>query len=298
MRRVAAILAAVMTIGAASAWAGDHAMRHRGGSDVKTCQDMNVQFGDSETYEGQESFTIPAGPLDVSAAKSGGVSLIRGDSNQYEVQLCKFAEADSKSEGDRLLSQIVAERGSGKLSVRGPEGEKEWTASLIIRVPANSTVNVSATNGPLAAREVSGTFTLDTVNGPIAVRNVSGKVNAKAKNGPISFVGDGGDLSLDAQNGPIAIELKSQAWSGGKLDANAKNGPISLNIPKGYQSGVVLTAKGYSPMSCRADVCSEARKTWDDNEKKIEFGPAGNQVIHISAANGPVSVGSRSEGEL
>jgi len=297
MRKGAVILGVVLAVGSTSAWAGDRGMSHRGGDEAKSCDDMNVNFDDRETYEAQETFTIPAGQLDVTAAKNGGVSLQRGDSNQYEVQVCKFVAAENKSQGDQLLSQIVAERGSGKLSVRGPQGDRDWVASMIIRVPAGASMNVEAHNGPLSARDINGTFNLNTLNGPISVKNVSGKVTAKAKNGPIAFAGDGGDLSLDTQNGPISIELKNTAWQGGKLDAHANNGPISLNLPKGYQSGVVLTSTGHAPMSCSADVCSEARKTWDDDEKRIEFGSSA-PVIKISTVNGPVSVGGRERGEL
>ncbi len=275
-----------------------HSMTHHGGGNAKTCEDMNVNFDDQETYMAKEEFTLPAGQLDVTAARNGGVSLQRGDGNQYEVQVCKFVAAENKSEGDQLLSQIQADKGAGKLSIHGPQGDRDWVASLIIRVPAGASMNVEAHNGPVSARDLNGTFNLKTVNGPLSVRNVSGRVTARAQNGPISFAGDGGDLDLETQNGPISINLQNQAWQNGKLDASAHNGPISLQLPKGYQSGVVLTSKGHSPMSCRADVCTEARKTWDEDEKKIEFGPA-NQVIHISTVNGPVSVGSRDEeGEL
>lgn len=301
MRKGAVVLGIALALGTAPAFAGEHGhgMTHHGIGDAQSCDDMNVNFDDRDTVKAEESFTIPAGQLDVTAARNGGVSLIGGNSSQYEVTVCKFAAGDNESEGKQALSQIQVEKGSNKLSVRGPDGDyRDWVASMIIRVPAGSSMNVEAHNGPLAARDLNGTFNLTTVNGPVSVKNVSGKVTAKATNGPISFVGDGGDLSLDTQNGPISIELKATSWQGGKLDANAKNGPISLRLPKGYQSGVVLTSKGHSPMSCNADVCSEARKTWDDDEKRIEFGSS-SPVIRISTVNGPVSVGSRrGEGEL
>ena len=304
MRRGTVVLGIlVLACSSMSAWAGDHrhSMSSHGSGNATSCEDMNVSFDDRETYTSKDQFTVPAGQLDVTAAHNGGVSLLRGDTNQYEVQVCKFVAAESKSEGDQLLSQIAADHSSGKLSVHGPNGDHDdWVASLIIRVPAGASMNVEAHNGPVAARDINGTFKLDTVNGPISVKNVSGKVDAHAQNGPISFSGNGGDLSLQTQNGPISINLQNQSWQNGKLDAQAHNGPISLDIPKGYQSGVVLTSKGHSPMSCNADVCSEARKTWDNDEKRIEFGSS-NQVIHISTVNGPVSVGSRhgdNEGEL
>ncbi len=292
-----AVITISLVFASIPSWAEHRGMSHRGDG-ARTCEDMSVNFDDHQTFAGKEEFTVPAGQLDVTAARNGGVSLLRSDSNQYEVQVCKFVAADNQSEANQLLGQIQTEKGSGKLSVRGPGGDQEWTASLIIRVPAASTMSVDAHNGPVSAKDVNGTFTLNSLNGPIAVKNVSGKVTAKAKNGPIAFVGDGGDLNLETQNGPISINLQSQSWHDGKLDATAQNGPVSLRLPKGYQSGVVLSSKGYSPMSCRADVCNEARKTWDDDTKRIEFGSS-NQVIHISTVNGPVSVGStREEGEL
>jgi hypothetical protein len=52
---------------------------------------------------------------------------------------------------------------------------------------------------------------------------------------------------------------------------------------------VVLESDGHGPFSCHASVCSEGRKTWDDEHKRVEFG-AGPTVIHVSTVNGPVTV--------
>jgi DUF4097 and DUF4098 domain-containing protein YvlB len=281
MRRLA-MLVVVMMLCTSAVWAAE-----------ANCNREHSNFGDDlETYTAQENFTVPMdGAMAVTAAHNGGVRLVAGSGNNYEVTLCKYAGADSESEGNQILGQIKAEHSSNAISVRGPESGRHWTASLIIRVPQGANMSVSAHNGPVSAKSISGTFKLDTVNGPIAVENVTGKVTAVAKNGPIAFNGDAGDYDLQTQNGPISIDLENHSWQNGKLDARANNGPISLNLPKGYQSGVVVSSDGHAPMSCEADVCSEARKTWDDNGKKIEFG-SGNPVIKISTHNGPVSVGS------
>ncbi len=42
-------------------------------------------------------------------------------------------------------------------------------------------------------------------------------------------------------------------------------------------------------MSCQASICDNARKTWDDEHRRIEYGAA-PAVIHLSTVNGPVSV--------
>ena len=261
--------------------------------DAVTCNRNNNNFGDDlETFMAQEQFTVPmsGGVMQVTAAKNGGVRLIAGSGSAYEVTVCKYAGAESQSEADQILKQITAEHSDSAIGVRGPD-TNHWVASLIIKVPQGANMSVSAHNGPVSAKEVSGTFKLESVNGPISVKKVSGKVTASAKNGPIAFNGEAGEYDLETQNGPISIELESQSWQNGKLDAHANNGPISLRLPKGYQSGVVVSSDGHSPMSCDADVCSEARKTWDDNERRIEFGPA-SPVIRISTHNGPVSVGT------
>jgi hypothetical protein len=43
-------------------------------------------------------------------------------------------------------------------------------------------------------------------------------------------------------------------------------------------------------VSCRAEVCRQARRTWDDSDnRRIELG-SGPTVIHVSTVNGPLSV--------
>jgi len=292
--RKAALFVGVLALALSNsaAWAVEHSHHH--GDGMTSCSQQHNNFDDMETFYSQEQFSVPmgSGVMQVTAAHNGGVSLIRGDGNAYEVTVCKSVGAENQGDADKVFSQITADHSGSQISVRGPQDGERWTATLIIKVPQGANMKVSSHNGPVAAREVSGTFDLETVNGPISVKKISGKITAKAQNGPIAFEGESGDYDLQTQNGPISIELENQSWQNGKLDAHANNGPISLRLPKGYQSGVVVSSDGHSPMSCSADVCSEARKTWDDGEKRIEFGPS-NAVIKISTHNGPVSVGTR-----
>lgn len=277
----------VLVLSTSSAWAASHGDH----DDLSTCS-RNNNFDEMETFYSQEQFSVPmgSGTMQVTAAHNGGVSLRPGDGNAYEVTVCKSVGADNQADAGKLFGEIAAEHSSNQISVRGPNDER-WVASLIIKVPKGANMSVSAHNGPISAREVNGTFELNTVNGPISVKEISGKIMARAQNGPISFAGASGDYDLETQNGPISIDLEDQSWQEGKLDAHANNGPISLRLPKGYQSGVLVSSDGHAPMSCNADVCSEARKTWDNDQKRIEFGTS-SPVIRISTHNGPVSVGT------
>jgi hypothetical protein len=60
-------------------------------------------------------------------------------------------------------------------------------------------------------------------------------------------------------------------------------------VPGDYQSSFVVESRNYSPVSCKASICDNARKTWDDENRRIEFGNA-PATIRLSTVNGPVSV--------
>jgi DUF4097 and DUF4098 domain-containing protein YvlB len=101
-----------------------------------------------------------------------------------------------------------------------------------------------------------------------------------------------GDVDIDTQNGPISVKLSGNRWDG-KLEAHARNGPLSLSLPEGYASAVTVESSGRSPFQCRAKACGEARKNWDEDSRRIEFGSSA-PVVRLSTVNGPVSI--RSDG--
>src|SRR5713101_4349230 len=69
----------------------------------------------------------------------------------------------------------------------------------------------------------------------------------------------------------------------------SKKGPLTLMVPSGYQSSFVVESTNYAPVSCKASICDNARKTWDDEHRRIEYGNA-PAMIRLSTVNGPVSV--------
>ncbi|HKD16962.1 MAG TPA: hypothetical protein VKG23_03760, partial [Thermoanaerobaculia bacterium] len=150
-------------------------------------------------------------------------------------------------------------------------------------------IEVSAGNGPVSVRGLSGRVVLRSDNGPISIQRSSGDIDARAQNGPIAVEGDGGRLRLATQNGPIAVALSGSSWKGEGLDARAVNGPVSLAVPDGYTSGTLIESRGRSPFACHGDACSAVRRTWDDEHKRLEFGD-GPVVVRLSTENGPVSI--------
>jgi DUF4097 and DUF4098 domain-containing protein YvlB len=256
-----------------------------------TCQSNNSNWDDEATANAEQRLSIPANSvstLHVRAAKNGGIRVSGWDSDHYEVLACKTAAGETDAEAQQRLSQIKMVLNGDQLTVEGPT-EEHWTAFLLIHAPRNVNLDMHAKNGPIEARDLSGALTVDTENGPLSLRNCSGQVRATAKNGPIELVGTAGSATLTATNGPVSVKVRGNAWTGGQVEARTENGPIVLAVPEGFQSAFLAEASEHAPMSCAATVCEQARKTWDDRTRRIEYGN-GSPVLKISTENGPIAV--------
>jgi DUF4097 and DUF4098 domain-containing protein YvlB len=268
-----------------------HHSRTSGGKwPVKDCSDMHMQFDDRDAVVRSEVKTLTKSEvnvLQVRPHRNGGVQVSGWDNDSYEVMACKAARDDGDAE--RVLSQIHLVVDGAKVSATGPSGEEDWTVYLVVKAPRTAAVDVETENGPVAIYDLGGKLTARAHNGPISLKNFSGDADVRAVNGPISLEGSSGNVRVHTENGPISVDLAGTSWDGAGLSADAQNGPVTLHVPTGYKSSFVVESKGYSPVSCHASICGEARKTWDDDHKRIEYG-SGPAVIHMSTVNGPVSV--------
>jgi hypothetical protein len=250
-------------------------------STVTGCSDLRVTI-DGEPAARAEEVVNVGNPrsLAVHAALNGGI-YVTGESGRYEVTACKAAAVDSSLGGIRVNMK------GNEVSASGPDNER-WLVYFIVHAPRGAELNLDATNGPIGLRNVSGTIVARAVNGPISARQIDGSVNLETTNGPISIDGGSGTAKAVATNGPISVKLRD-AWNG-TLDAHTENGPMSLRISSSFRSGVVVESDGHGPVSCRADACRQARRSWsDEDSRRIELG-SGPMAVHLSTNNGPVSV--------
>ena len=257
---------------------------------AQSCADLNINFADhpAEVQSEERTISLAEAPsLSIQAQANGGLQVDGWDQQNYSVTLCKAAEAGSNAE--MVLSQVHITYQAGQLGISGPPQNERWTAHLLVRAPKNAGLDLNVKNGPMDPSNLNGKLTVHGQNGPISVVNCAGELVLTAKNGPVTLEGNGGKQTVEAENGPLDLSLEGNAWNGEGLQASSKNGPVLLRIPSGYQSGVVVESEGHSPFQCNSRVCSEGRKTWDDEHKRIEFG-SGPMVVHVTTVNGPVSV--------
>jgi len=262
---------------------------HWGEEPAADCSDLHIRLdGERPTIESEERTVSKAEApvLRVREVENGGIQVHGWDKDTYSVTACKAAVGGDAA---RLLSQIKLAVQGGEVSVSGPHSNRDdWTVYLLIRTPRSADIEVTAHNGPVSFYTVDGKITTQATNGPISMRDCSGQANITAENGPISFSGTSGKLRLHTQNGPITVSLGSN-WDGSELVADAVNGPLTLRVPSGFHSSFLVESNGHSPVSCHASICSDARKTWDDEHRRIEYGN-GSPVIRLSTENGPISV--------
>jgi len=255
------------------------------------CSDLRIRFDDRDAVVRSEERTLTkseAAVLRVNPHRNGGVQVVGWDKETYSVTACKAA-AGSGDEAERTLSQITMDIDHGKISMKGPGDENEWTVELLIRTPKSATIDLDTMNGPISLYDVDGKLTARATNGPISLKNFSGDAEITAVNGPISVEGSKGSVRIRTENGPISVALEGKTWSGTGLTADAHNGPLTLMVPSGYESSFVVESTKYAPISCKASICDNARKTWDDEHRRIEYGNA-PAMIRLSTVNGPVSV--------
>jgi hypothetical protein len=255
-----------------------------------TCSDLHMEFDGREGVMQSEEKTITkaeAPNLKVQADSNGGVQVAGWDKDSYSVTLCKAAKPGGDAES--VLGQIKLAFSNGELGVSGPNSHHEWSAHLLIKAPRGAAMDLNVHNGPMGLYQVEGNLKVHAVNGPITVRGCKGELNLTGENGPVSLEENSGKLNVKTQNGPITIDLDGTNWNGAGMEAHATNGPVTLRVPAGYQSGVILESDGNGPFSCRASVCDQGRKTWDEEHKRVEFG-AGPTLVHVSTENGPVTV--------
>jgi DUF4097 and DUF4098 domain-containing protein YvlB len=258
---------------------------------AQNCSDLQIRFDDRDAVVRSETRTLSkaeAPVLKVHPHANGGTQVVGWDQNDYSVTACKAVAAGDAA--DSLFSQITMSIENGTVSTHGPSGEDQrWTVYLLIRTPKSAAIEVETMNGPISLYDVDGKLTAHAHNGPISMRNFSGDAEVTALNGPISVEGSSGNVRIRTQNGPINVDLNGTSWNGSGLSADAENGPLTLRVPSGFQSGFVVESTNYAPMSCRASICGSARKTWDDEHRRIEYGSS-PAVVHLSTVNGPVSV--------
>ncbi len=261
------LMAAIVFVGLCYTTADAQERKHRGfsistgpGKELRDCSQLKLTVRDGEVARSEQVKTIPqnsTSSLRIQAPNTGGVHVEGWNRSEYSIKACLGAAGDSDADARALLDQLSLSVRDGQVTVTGPGGGS-WVGYLLVQAPNGSSLDLSATNGPISLNSITATVEARTTNGPISFSDVAGQIRARAQNGPIGVSGNKGNFHVETQNGPIAVDLEGSTWESGELEATAQNGPLSLSLPEGYQSSVRVEASRHSPVECRAVQCKQA----------------------------------------
>lgn len=273
---------------------------------ILSCSDIDIRFwkdrlGEDGVVTAQRAQTVALRadsltPLKVKASEHGSIRVQPSSDGSLSALVCMAAGAKSDEAARSVLDKLGVESDRGELSVFGPD-TGDWTAYIVLSVPPDVALELSALNGELSLLDVNGRFTLRTTNGPISLVNVGGEVDAEAVNGPVHYSGHSGDIRLVTQNGPVGVKLDQPTWTGKGLDASAQNGPVKVVVPAGMKSGVQVEGSAHSPVKWNG--LAQPGLTDDSGSRSFRFGE-GPIMVHVSTVNGPIEIkgpkrGSRGE---
>lgn len=182
----------------------------------------------------------PGGTLDISTT-NGRIEVVAGSGSTVEVKATKVAKAATKEGAAELLKKLQikedvtadlvklrAERDGGS----GPSLQGWGTSAevrYVVKVPANTKVLLSTTNGHIEVVDVKGAATLETVNGQINARGLGGEVKASTVNGgvDIGLASLAGSVTVETTNGGVTVRVPRDAKA--VLLGRTTNGGLSID---------------------------------------------------------------------
>jgi hypothetical protein len=214
---------------------------------------------------------LQGGALAVDAGANGGISAAGSGRGGVHASARIQAQAASRERAYELADavRIVAAAGSIHADGLRTGADESWSVSYHVEVPHRADLQLTA------------------VNGPISIREVTGRIRASTVNGPLSLVALDGDVVARTENGPLSIRLAGDRWSGAGLDAETRNGPVSLTVPDRYSAQLETgTRNGPFVTGIPVTVQGDLRRASHVN---ATLG-SGGAPLRVVTSNGPVSI--------
>ena len=104
-----------------------------------------------------------------------------------------------------------------------PDSPDRRSAAAVVTVPAEATLILMTSNGPVTLTGVTGTVLAHTSNAPVSVTGATTALRAETSNGKIVVRDGAGLINLETSNGGIDV-----AAVGTVLRATTSNGPIGF----------------------------------------------------------------------
>ncbi|HXI24776.1 MAG TPA: DUF4097 family beta strand repeat-containing protein [Pyrinomonadaceae bacterium] len=237
-------------------------------------RDSDRLFGHCEI---KEQTLAAGGAITVDGKQNGGISIKGWDRNEILVRAKVETRAPTPAEANVLAQQVRIETAALNIHAEGPESRNDyqWYVSFEIFVPRRSDLSLTAHNGGISIREVSGRIEFQTLNGGVSLTRVGGAVRGSTT------------------NGGVHVELAGARWDGEELNVRTTNGGVNLVMPDNYSAHLeTSTVNGNVSSDFPLNVPMTSRGRMP-KEISVDLG-AGGPTIRATTTNGGVRVGRAS----
>ena len=238
------------------------------------CQDSQSRNEDRVRFcEVRESRISAPRLLDVDGRQNGSVSVHGWNRSEVLVVAKIQSDGEDAAEARDLAAGINVETSDGRVRAEGPSTRRQqsWSVSYDIWIPRQTDLHAATHNGGVSVEDVDARLDLTAVNGGIHLRGVSGDVRGQTTNGPLN------------------VELDGDRWRGPGLDIQTTNGPVNLAVPDGYSAQLETgTVNG----GMRIDFPITLQGGMVGRRITTQLG-RGGATIRAVTTNGPVTISRR-----
>ena len=246
----------------------DHSLA---GTEVNDCQHFyrTTFTGFHAQLNEQEQREVPlAGikQLKITAGHEGGVTVRGWNRPNARLIICRYAAAHTKAAAARLLGGITVSHANGEITAAGPpiDTNQAWWVNVILYVPRKSTLDIRATSGG------------------VAIRNMAGTVTASATSGGISVAQSTGRYKVTTEAGGITLDRVA-----GTVEATSRSGAIALKLPAADGQTVEAKISEGGEILCTMRGCEAAQ--WSPGHKQVRLG-GGPPAIKLSTSAAPILI--------
>jgi len=200
-----------------------------------------IPWGEMRSEE--ETLVIPAPEgRAVSIRNANGKTRVVGeDRDDIAIRVTKSVRADCPDTAAKLLESIRLQNGASgdvlEIEVQIPRKcARHGLAHLELRVPRDTKVALSSTNGKICCEGLNRSIRARSSNGSVSICEVNGDIDVTTANAKVACKCTHGHLRARSSNGKIEV-----GGHQGSVDASTSNGVIKASLDALGESGVSLT---------------------------------------------------------
>ena len=222
----------------------------------------------AQTHEQeQREFALTGvGQIKVAAGEESSVTIRGWNRSDARLIVCRYAASHTKAQARQILDKITVSHAGGEIFAAGPaiDTNTAWWVNMIVYVPRKASLDIRATTGS------------------VAIRNMNGTVTATATSGGISVAQSSGRYRITTNVGGITLDRVS-----GNVEATSQKGAIALKVPAGNGTTVDAKIVEGGEILCTLRGCEGAQ--WGPGHRELRLG-AGQPQIRLSTVAAPIVI--------